>query len=62
MWQTNPKHLEANFQNLLKMELVADVVFLVLSLENNDWTIYAFATAMDCKARSAGSTKLRNVP
>ena len=62
MRQTTSKHLEANFKNLLGMKLVTDVVFLVLSSEYNDWTIYVFATGVGCKIRSAGSTKLKNVP
>ena len=44
------------------MELVTDVVFLVLSSENNDLTIYVFATGVGCKIRSVGSTELKNVP
>ena len=44
------------------MELVTDVVFLVLSSENNDLTIYVFAKGVGCKMRSAGSTELKNVP
>ena len=56
------KHLEANFKHLLGMELVTDVVFLVLSSENNDLTIYVFATGVGCKIRSVGSTELKNVP
>ena len=56
------KHLEANFKHLLGMELVTDVIFLVLSSENNDWTIYLFATGADCKIRSVGSAELKNVP
>ena len=60
--QTTSKHLEANFKNLLGMTLVTDVVFLVLSSENNDLTIYAFATGVGCNIRSAGSTELKNVP
>ena len=62
MCQITSKHLEANFKNLLGMELVADVVFLVLSSENNDLTIYVFATGVGCKIRSVGSTELKNVP
>ena len=61
MCQTTSKHLEANFKNLFRMKLVTDVVFLVLSSENNDWTIYVFATGVDCKIRSVGSTELKNV-
>ena len=61
MCHTTSKHLEANFKNLLGMELVTDVVFLVLSLENNDLTIYVFATGVSCKIRSLGSTELKNV-
>ena len=60
--QTTSKHLEANFKNLLGMEVVTDVVFLVFSSENNDWTIYVFATYVGCKIRSAGSTELKNLP
>ena len=56
------KHLEANFKHLLGMELVTDVVFLVVSSENNDLTIYVFATGVGCKIRSVGSTELKNVP
>ena len=56
------KHLEANFKYLLGMELVIDVVFLVLSSENNDLTIYVFATGVRCKIKFVGSTKLKNVP
>ena len=56
------KHLETNFKHLLGMELVTDVVFLVLSSENNDLTIYVFATGVGCKIRSVGSTELKNVP
>ena len=56
------KHLEANFKHLFGMELVTDVVFLVLSSENNDLTIYVFATGVGCKIRSVGSTELKNVP
>ena len=62
MCQTTSKYLEANFKILLGMKLVTDVVFLVLSSENNDLTIYAFATGVGCKIRSAGSTELKNVP
>ena len=62
MCQTPSKHLEANLKNVLGMEVVTDVVFLVLSTENNDWTIYVFATDVGCKIRSAGSTELKNVP
>ena len=57
MCQTTSKPLEANFKNL-----VTDVVFLVLSSENNDLNIYGFATGSSCKIRSAGSTELENVP
>ena len=56
------KHLEANFKHLLGMELVTDVVFLVLSSENDDLTTYAFATAVGCKIGLVGSTELKNVP
>ena len=62
MCQTTSKHLEANFKNLLGMELLTDVVFLVLSSENNDLIISVFATGVGCKIRSAGSTELKNVP
>ena len=62
MCQTTSKHLEENFKNLLGMEVVTDVVFLVLSSETNDWTIYVFATGAGIKIRSAGSTELKNVP
>ena len=62
MCQTTSKHLEANFKNLFRMKLVTDVVFLVLSSENNDLTIYVFATGVGCKIRSVGSTELKNVP
>ena len=55
------KHLEVNFKQLFGMELVTDVVFLVLSSENNDLTIYVFAKGVGCKVRSAGSTELKNV-
>ena len=48
MCQTTSKHVEANFKNLLGLKLVPDVVFLVLSSENNDWTIYVFATSVGC--------------
>ena len=44
------------------MELVTDVVFLILSSEINDVTIYVFATGVGCKTRSVGSTELKNVP
>ena len=44
------------------MELVTDVVFLVLSSENDDLTTYAFATAVGCKIGFVGSTELKNVP
>ena len=57
MCQTTSKHLEANFKNL-----VTDVVFLVLSSENNDLNIYGFATGLGCKIRSVISTELENVP
>ena len=62
MCQTTSKYFEANFKILLGMKLVTDVVFLVLSSENNDWTNYVFATGVGCKIRSAGSTELKNVP
>ena len=42
--------------------MVPDVGFLVLWSENNDWTIYVFATGVGCKIRSVGSTELKNVP
>ena len=57
MCQTTSKHLEANFKNLLGMELVTDVVFLVLSSEINDLTIYVFAPGAGCKIRSVVSTE-----
>ena len=44
------------------MELATVVFFLVLSSENNDLTIYVFATGAGCKIRSVGSTELKNVP
>ena len=46
------------------MELVtdADVVFLVLSSEINDLTIYVFAPGASCKIRSVVATDLKNVP
>ena len=56
------KHLEANFKHLLGMELVTDVVFLALSSENNDLTIYVFATGVGRKIRSVGSTESKNIP
>ena len=62
MCQTTSKLLEANFKNLLGMELVTDVIFLLPSLENNDLIIYIFATGVSCKIRFAGSSKLKNVP
>ena len=62
MCQTTSKDLEANFKNLLGMELVTDVVFLVLSSEINDLTIYVFAPGAGCKIRSVVSTELKNVP
>ena len=48
MCQTTSRHLEANFKNLLGMKLVPNVVFPVLWSENNDWTIYVFATGVGC--------------
>ena len=62
MCQTTSKDLEANFKNLLGMELVTDVVFLVLSSEINDLIIYLFAPGLGCKIRSVVSTELKNVP
>ena len=62
MCQTTSKHLEANFKNLFRMKLVTNVVFLVLSSENNDWTTYVLATGVGCKIRSVRSTELKNVP
>ena len=56
------KHLEANVKHLLGMELVTDVVFLFLSSENNDLTIYIFAKGVGRKIRSVGSTELKIVP
>ena len=56
------KHLEANLQHLLGMELVSDIVFLDLSSENNDLNIYVFATGVSYNIRSVGSTELKNVP
>ena len=56
------KHLETNFKHLLGMELVTDVVFLVLSSENNDLTIYVFATGVGCEIRYVGTTELKNIP
>ena len=44
------------------MELVTDVVFLVLSSENNDLTIYVFATGVGCEIRYVGTTELKNIP
>ena len=55
------KHLEANIKHLLGMELVSYVVFLVLSSENNDLTIYVFATGVGCKIRSVDCTEMKNV-
>ena len=62
MCQITSKHLEANFKNLLGMELVADVVFLVLSSENNDLTIYVYTTGAGCEIRYVGTTELKNIP
>ena len=62
MCKTTLKYLEANFKKLLRMKLVPDVGFLVLWSENNDWTIYVFATGVGCKIRSVGSTELKHVP
>ena len=56
------KHLEANFKHLLGMELVTDIIFLVLSSENNDLTIYVFATGVGCEIRYVGTTELKNIP
>ena len=50
MCQNTSKYLEANFKNLLGMELVNDVIFLVIWSENNDWTVYVFATDGSCKS------------
>ena len=44
------------------MELVTDVVFLVVSSENNDLTIYVFATGVGCEIRYVGTTELKNIP
>ena len=60
MYQTTSKHLEANFKNLFRMTLVTDVVVLVLSSENNDWTVYVLATGVGCKIRSVGSVNIKN--
>ena len=44
------------------MELVTDIIFLVLSSENNDLTIYVFATGVGCEIRYVGTTELKNIP
>ena len=56
------EHLEWNFNHLLGMELVTDVVFLVLSSANNGLIIYVFASGVGCEVRYAGTTGLKNIP
>ena len=44
------------------MELVVDVVFLVLSIANNDLNIYLFAAGVGCEIRYVSTTELKNIP
>ena len=44
------------------MEFAADVIFLVLSSENNDLIIYVFTTGAGYEITYVGSTELNNVP
>ena len=43
------------------MQLATDVIFLVLSLVNNDVFIYVFATGVACEITYVGNTELNNV-
>ena len=56
------KYIEANFKDLLELELVTDVIFLVLSSANNDLTIYVFATGVSYEIRYVATTELKNIP
>ena len=56
------KHHGANFKHLRRMEVATDVIFLVLSLVNNDLIIYVFAKGMSCEIAYVGCTELSNVP
>ena len=44
------------------MELVTNVIFLVFSGENNDLTVYVFATGVGYEIRYVGTTELKNIP
>ena len=44
------------------MELATDVIFVVLSLVNNDLSLCVFFTGMGCEIRYAGTTELKNIP
>ena len=55
------KFLEANFKDLLGMELATDVTFLVPSSVNNDLSLYVFVTSMGCEIRYVRTTELKNI-
>ena len=41
---------------------MVDVVFLVLSIANNDLNIYLFAAGVGCEIRYVSTTELKNIP
>ena len=57
-----PKHFEANFKHLFKMELVTDIIFLIISSVNNDSSIYLFDTGVCCEMSYVGNTELKDIP
>ena len=56
------KHHEVNFKHLRQMEVATDVIFLVLSLVNNDLINCVFAEGVGCEITYVGCPELNNVP
>ena len=44
------------------MDLATDVVFLILSWTNNDFSIYVFDTGVGCEIRYIGNAELKDIP
>ena len=55
------KHLEANFRNLLEIELTNDLTLAFLSLVNNDLCFYVVVvTGVGCEIKCVGTTESNN--
>ena len=53
------KYLEANFRNLIGIELTNDLTLPFLSLVNND--LFFFVTGIGCEIECVGTTESNNI-